>query len=343
MHKQRGISLIELMIAMLIGLMITGAVTQAFLGSLMTSRMQGSMSRLQENGRFALQYLAQESRPAGVGLGVRMPEDQICVVANSPNTVRLNQPVWGLRSTGAAGHYGLSGTDELHLFATDNCGSFVSQKEADKPGGANANTNVTAYCPSMRQDALVLIADLEKAVLLRLTNNVTEGNDAGKKIYQLTHAASGNNQDAVCGGFKFSNLKFNTSARVLGFDHRIYYVANTGRVGANGQPIRALFVRDSVAGTAEEVVDGVESMRIRYGVAVAGRDAVEQYMTAAQVEAANRWGDVRTVGFELLLVADGQTAGADQQQLEFDGAAVVADGRLRQVYRTVVALRNRVE
>ena len=33
MHKQRGISLVELMIAMLIGLMITGAVTQAGSGT----------------------------------------------------------------------------------------------------------------------------------------------------------------------------------------------------------------------------------------------------------------------------------------------------------------------
>jgi type IV pilus assembly protein PilW len=341
MHKQRGISLIELMIAMLIGLMITGAVTQAFLSSLMTSRMQSNMSRLQESGRFALQYLAQESRPAGVGLGVRMPEEQICVVANAGDPAawaRFNRPVWGRRSTGAAGQFGLAGTDELHLFSSDNCNSFLTDGELLRPG-SNANIQVTAYCPSMRQNALVLVADLEKAVLLRITNNP----NPNAPNPRLAHAASTNNAAAQCGGFKFSEIEFRSPARVMGFDHRIYYVANTARVGANGQPIRALFVRDSVAGTAEEVVDGVESMRIRYGVALPGRNAVEQYMTAAQVEAANRWGDVRTLSFELLLVADGQMAGADQQVLTFDGAAVPADGRLRQVYRTVVALRNRVE
>lgn len=341
MHKQRGISLIELMIAMLIGLMITGAVTQAFLGSLVTSRMQGNMSRLQESGRFALQYLAQESRPAGVGLGVRMPEDQICVVANAGDPAawaRFNRPVWGRRSTGAADHFGLNGTDELHLFSSDNCNSFLTDGELLRPG-SNANIKVTAYCPSMRQNALVLVADLEKAVLLRITNNP----NPNAPNPTLAHSAGTNNANAQCGGFRFTDIRFESPARVMGFDHRVYYVANTARVGANGQPIRALFVRDSVAGTAEEVVDGVESMRVRYGVALPGRNAVQQYMTAAQVEAANRWGDVRTLGFELLLVADGQTAGADQQVLTFDGAAVPADGRLRQVYRTVVALRNRVE
>lgn len=341
MHKQRGISLIELMIAMLIGLMITGAVTQAFLGSLMTSRMQGSMSRLQESGRFALQYLAQESRPAGVGLGVRMPEDQICVVANNGDPAAwagFNRPVWGRRSTGAPGQFGLAGTDELHLFRNDDCNAFLTDGELLRPG-ANANVKVTAYCPSMRQNALVLVADLEKAVVLRITNNP---NPAAPEP-TLAHAAATNNPNAQCGGFRFTDIQFESPARVMGFDHRVYYVANTARLGADGQPIRALFVRNSISGAVEEVVDGVESMRIRYGVALAGRDAVEQYMTAAQVEAANRWGDVRTLSFELLLVADGQTAGADQQQLEFDGAAVAADGRLRQVYRTVVALRNRVE
>jgi len=59
------------------------------------------------------------------------------------------------------------------------------------------------------------------------------------------------------------------------------------------------------------------------------------------VEAAKRWDEVRSVKIDLLLVSDERAPGA--QNLEFDGVAVKADGRLRQVFHTVVALRNRID
>lgn len=341
MHKQRGISLVELMISMLIGLVITGAVTQVFLSSKLTFSMQGNMSRLQENGRFALQYLAAQARPAGVGMGIRMPEEQICVVASNADPADwagMNRPVWGKRSTGASGDFGLAGSDEVYLFRNDDCDAFLTEDEVLAPG-KNANVKVTAYCPSMQQNNVVMIADMEKAVLIRITNKP----NANAPEPTLVHSAGSNSKTADCGGFKFDEIEFVSPARVIGFEHKAYYVAETGRTASNGQAVRALFVRNTVTGVAEEIVDGVESMRVRYGVTGGNRTAVLQYMTAAEVEAANRWGDVRTLSFELLLVADGQTAGAESQSLTFDGAAVAADGRLRQVYRTVVALRNRID
>ncbi|MBS7725309.1 hypothetical protein I0E51_12810 [Pseudomonas lalucatii] len=65
-------SLIELMVAMVIGLLISGAVLQVFLSNRNTFLMQNASGHIQENGRFALQYLAAEIRPAGVGMGVRL-------------------------------------------------------------------------------------------------------------------------------------------------------------------------------------------------------------------------------------------------------------------------------
>ncbi len=109
--------------------------------------------------------------------------------------------------------------------------------------------------------------------------------------------------------------------------------------------IRALYARDvsTIPAQTMEVVEGVESMRTRYGVAAANSVGVQSYLTPAEVEAANRWGDVRTVKIDLLMVSDGRAPGAQEQAIEFDGAAVVADGRMRQVFSTVVALRNRID
>ncbi|WAG79940.1 PilW family protein [Metapseudomonas furukawaii] len=343
MRTQRGLSLVELMVAMAIGLIISLAVLQVFISNKNTFLLQGAAGNLQENGRFALQYLAAELRPAGVGVGVRLDEEDICVVAAKGDTAEwsaMNRPIWGRRIT-ATGELGAVGTDQLAIFANDDCESFLTAGELLKPS-LNANLKVTAYCPSMQQDHAVMVQDMEKAVVIRITN---KPNSSGSGQVTLTHAASTNDKNAECGGFKFSDIEFSSPARVVGFAYRTFYVADTGRLNSNGQPIRALFVRDAaqVPAQANEVVEGVESLRTSFGLATDNSVGVQTYLSPAEVEAANRWDDVRTVKIDLLMASNERVAGAVGQSVQFGGAAVPADGRLRQVFSTVVALRNRVD
>ena len=58
-------ALIEIMIALLIGAFLLGGVLQIFVSSKQTYRMQEGLSRLQENGRFAMDFLARDIRMAG--------------------------------------------------------------------------------------------------------------------------------------------------------------------------------------------------------------------------------------------------------------------------------------
>ena len=53
------------MIAMLLGIFLIGGVVQIFLSSKQTYRMQENLSRIQENGRFAMDFIAQDIRMAG--------------------------------------------------------------------------------------------------------------------------------------------------------------------------------------------------------------------------------------------------------------------------------------
>ncbi len=62
---QTGLTLIEIMIALLIGAFLLGGVMQIFINSRQTYRMQENLSRLQENGRFAMEFLAKDIRMAG--------------------------------------------------------------------------------------------------------------------------------------------------------------------------------------------------------------------------------------------------------------------------------------
>ncbi|GAA5317387.1 MAG: hypothetical protein AseanaTS_25920 [Candidatus Pelagadaptatus aseana] len=63
--QQSGFSLIELMIAMVLSLVILLGVMQVFLGSRQTYVLADDMSRIQENGRFSLEFLAQSIRMGG--------------------------------------------------------------------------------------------------------------------------------------------------------------------------------------------------------------------------------------------------------------------------------------
>ena len=61
---QKGVSLVELMVAMTIGLILLGAMAYLFLGTRQTGRTQDDLSRLQETGRIALDVVGQMVRHA---------------------------------------------------------------------------------------------------------------------------------------------------------------------------------------------------------------------------------------------------------------------------------------
>src|SRR5690554_6300764 len=64
--KQAGLSLIELMIAVLLGLLLIAGVINIFLGTQQTNRTQEALARVQETGRFAVEILSRQAREAGM-------------------------------------------------------------------------------------------------------------------------------------------------------------------------------------------------------------------------------------------------------------------------------------
>ena len=63
--RQHGFTLIEIMIALVLGAFLIGGVLQIFLNSKQTYRMQDNLSRMQENGRFAMEFISRVVREAG--------------------------------------------------------------------------------------------------------------------------------------------------------------------------------------------------------------------------------------------------------------------------------------
>lgn len=65
LQRQAGLTLVELMIGMMLGLLLVLGITQVFMASRQTLATNDLMSRMQENGRFALEFMARSARQAG--------------------------------------------------------------------------------------------------------------------------------------------------------------------------------------------------------------------------------------------------------------------------------------
>jgi type IV pilus assembly protein PilW len=61
----RGFSLVELMVALVITLILLAGIGQIFLSSKKSFTIQDSLGRMQENGRYAMETLTQDVRRAG--------------------------------------------------------------------------------------------------------------------------------------------------------------------------------------------------------------------------------------------------------------------------------------
>ncbi|MBT4108256.1 MAG: prepilin-type N-terminal cleavage/methylation domain-containing protein, partial [Proteobacteria bacterium] len=63
--RQQGVTLIELMVALAIGLIATAAMLKVYIDASRIYRFNDGLARLQENGRFALEFVRRDVRAAG--------------------------------------------------------------------------------------------------------------------------------------------------------------------------------------------------------------------------------------------------------------------------------------
>ena len=157
---QTGMTLIEIMIALLIGAFLLGGVMQIFLGSKQTYRMQENLSRLQENGRFAMEFLSKD---------IRMTGYWDCMAPSTPND---NVDVTGTEGASA------TVPDSLALRA-----AFVRSKAAADVCGTAVTKAATVACPQAAAPAnfytdntSIITYSINNNTLRRATNCVSTAN-----------------------------------------------------------------------------------------------------------------------------------------------------------------------
>jgi type IV pilus assembly protein PilW len=141
-HKQQGLTLIEIMIALLIGAFILGGVMEVFLNTRQTYKVQDAMSRLQENGRFAMEFMAND---------IRMADYRECQTSTPPTLDIALDPVNNIPLKGVEGvqHATSSAKDAPDAigfkWSFRGCNALVAPLNAD-----GCSSNINMECPQNR-------------------------------------------------------------------------------------------------------------------------------------------------------------------------------------------------
>lgn len=347
---QAGVTLVELMIALVLGLIIAAGISQIFVSSQKTYRITEEQSRLQESARFSFEFLSRNFREAGYS-GCRAVEQlNIQVLANAPipsysennivsGSEATSSTLWSPALNSDIENDVIAETDTLSIQKGGSCGATL----VGNLSSANANIQVLApnSCNISSGDVLML-TDCEDAHIFRATNTPN-----GTSLQTIAHAASQNTGTHFClnqsgvgtGSCGSGNSKlYGADAELLVFTSLTYYIG-TGAGGEN-----ALFVYDSTSTSKTELVEGVEDMQVQYGVDTDDNDIPDDYQTADAIETANNWNKVISAEVSLLLRTQKDNLTTANQTFSYNGTTTNAtDKRLYHIYTTVITIRNRVQ
>lgn len=338
-YKNRafGLSLVELMVAMTIGLIVMAAVGQIYLASSRTYRTQANLSRIQESARYAMETLSYDIRMAGqVGCSYDASES-VNVLNDTSFGDLLAQPVLGIDSGGtipspftAAPTAG----DAVRIFRVDE-NEVVAQSHDD----ATATFTFSATTPFSKGDILVA-TDCDTAAVFQ----VSDPTAASTTVEHMngTGTPTGNcvanlgKKTVVTGACNTATVKaFPAGSRVSKVLGTLYYIATNPA----GEPALYRQRLDKGAPVTEELVEGVEDLQIQYGVDTNADKSVDSTATTAGGVA--NWDQIQTVQISLLLRSDNNALDQSQTHV-FNGTTYGAsDRRIRKVFNSTIAVRSR--
>ncbi|MEO8445449.1 MAG: PilW family protein, partial [Gammaproteobacteria bacterium] len=266
--RQQGIGLVEIMISLTLGLIVTGAVVQIYLTTKRQNDMQTSLTGRQESARFAAQIIQRDAQMAGFRGCLR----DIGTVVNTLNTPTNFLYNYGQHVIGFENAAGLpasitnvvAGTDVLTLRTVDDVGIALTATMASS--SANPVTTAGLAPAPLANDDIALVADCTGAAVFQVSSYT-----AGTGV--LTHVAGGTPGNATL------NLgrRFATGAQVFRLRTTTYYI----RQSANGTG-PALWRRVGTQ-NPEELAEGIENMQVLYGQDTDGDQSPNVYRNAAAV------------------------------------------------------------
>jgi type IV pilus assembly protein PilW len=339
--RARGFSIIELLIAMTISVVLLAGVVTLFANSRKTYETTDHMSRIQENGRFALDQIARDLRSAGyLGCAKQAPFQN---ALNNNTTLRWNfqNPVEGFESTGGAWAPAIDpivinpaaiNSDVLTIRTPDP--DAASQRLFSAMVSSTDDLQITPPATAPFKDGdVVMITDCNATSVFQVTSyaaGIIQHNGGG--------AAPGNSTADL-------GYVYQAGATLLPVRTVIYYIRQSANA-SHGANFNSLW-RIVGTGAPEELVEGVDSLQVLYGrdtngdrLVDDGADGVNGYVPADQIA---DWSTVISVRIGLLVRALDEYGKNPDVAHDVIGVNVPAagDNRDRLVFTSTIALRNK--
>ncbi len=346
---QDGFSLVELLVALVLGLVVSAAAIQIFASNKGTYRLENSLSRLQENGRFIVDQMISDLRMAGYngclsrGAGVPIGDITPAAIATSNDFVMFPFAIDGSDSIRGF-NYGTSdwvpslaanlnlsgvvaGTDVINIQRASSCGAQLTS--APTSTGDTAIDIVSPNDCGFLSNQVVMVTNCSVA-----------------DVFQINSLTAGTNTVALNRGGGTLSAIYSQESQVFRWQSTAYYIATD----ANNEPtlFRSSWSPDGDNDIQADdfailpLASGVEDMQLQYGVDTGVDEYVDIYVTANNV---TDWGAVRSIRIGLLLRSDDNVT-QEPRSIQFNGATVnpvgTGDRRLRTVYTTTVSLRNNI-
>ncbi len=325
---EKGFTLIEIMIALLLGAFLIGGVLQIFLNTRQTYRMQENLSRLQENGRFAMEF---------IGRDLRMADYWGCI-SSADIENKLNASTYDAFSNGITGQENDNGgndgdndNDENNNNVWDGTDTFTIRGSGGSEINIKQQPTTTAAVLKVKnnsglaQNDIVIISNCIAGDIFQITN-VTSGGGFDNIVHNTGTGTPGNASQRLEIGPEPTTPQPNTNrygpdSKITRLNFISYKIDN----GSGNQP--SLF--RSINGSAyNELIEGIENMQILYGVDTNDDGTPNHYIDASTVP---DWSKV--ISTRITLTA--RTLNNNFTQ--------TGDGRLRRKFTSTIVLRNRLK
>ncbi len=366
-RNQHGLSLLELMIAMVIGGLVSVGVINLFSANSETYKLMQGQSRMQESSRFALDFMSRAIQQAGYK-GCFSKNEEVYFTMDDeediPYEFDITRGMWGYQSYPASGTWSKG---------QDGQTGALALKELETPYGGNGiligtilvGTDIITIRNLSSTDAplsvdllddtgpilvtipanglefvagdLALIHDCEKATIF----NITAINVAAISHTDVDVCAACN----TIPGLALVNT-FETDAAVTAIVTNTFFIKPGAGVNSDGDAPFSLWRK---AGTSApvELVEGVEDLQVLYGIDDNNDEVPNIYVTANLV---TDYADVITVRLSITVNSVDPVGGTSEptHQCIWDGGRQPCydspdkfDGLLRRTFHQTVQLRNK--
>lgn len=353
-----GLSIVELMVALTIGLILLAALTRLFAVSRSTYTLEEGLARVQESGRFAIEFLAQDIRMAGYIGCASSTNTTVRNNLNNPTSpgVDFTQYLSGHRYTGSGASpsaltdwtpalpgtvngvvYFSAGeaepnTDVLVIRHASETGIKLGETMSD----TSANLKIDANPGGLVDNDIIMVSDCSNADILQITGPDSFGAGSNTLVHNTGESTPGN-------ATKPLSKAYTSDAQVMKVITRIYYIGRRGNSTSNPP---ALFRKELTTGATmdtQELVEGIETMRFAFGEDTdATSDKVANIYRIGSAVA--NWSKVVSIRVGLLATTTASVdANADTRvyTLANDTAGPYNDTRRRRVFSSTIQLRNR--